>query len=137
LIVLDASTAIDWLFEQTPASASLDAALRDAPVIVPSHWPLEIANTLRSDLRDRKVSIADFHAIIDRLDALDFRIEQPIDVHEIGPLSQFAVTHDLTACDAAYVQLALQQQGILATLDRAMRKAAAFMNIPLLPATAG
>ena len=136
MIVLDASVAIDWLFDWRPAFARSDInlALADVQVIVPSHWPLEICNTLRPDLRNQKISIADFHAIMERLDLLDIRVEPPTDLDEIGPLSQFSVTHDLTAYDAAYVQLALQRQATLATFDRAMRAAATRLNIPLLPA---
>jgi predicted nucleic acid-binding protein len=138
LIVLDASLAVDWLFDWRPAFARSDVnlSLEDVQVVVPSHWPLEICNTLRPDIRDEKISIADFHAIMERLDLLDIRVEPPIDLDEIGPLSQFSVTHNLTAYDAAYVQLALQLHATLATFDRAMRAAAARLNIPLLPAAA-
>jgi predicted nucleic acid-binding protein len=138
LIVLDASLAIEWLFDQSnkAISSNIQDALSTSPVIVPSHWPLEISNTLRPDLRDHKLSIADFHTIMDRLDMLNIRIQHPIDLDEIGPLSQFSVTHGLTAYDAAYVQLALQHQATLATLDIAMRRAATKLNIPLLPAAA-
>ena len=136
MIVLDASLAVDWLFDWRPAFARSDfnMALADVQVVVPSHWPLEICNTLRPVLRDEKISIADFHAIMERLDLLDIRVEPPIELDEIGPLSQFSVTYDLTAYDAAYVQLALHHQATLATLDRAMRTAATRLNIPLLPA---
>jgi predicted nucleic acid-binding protein len=51
-------------------------------------------------------------------------------------MAHFAVTHDLTTYDAAYVQLALHYRATLATLDRAMRAAAVRLNIPLLPAAA-
>ncbi len=71
---------------------------------------------------------------MERLDAVTIHVEPAIDLDEIGPLAQFAVTHNLTAYDAAYVQLASQHQAALATLDRAMRTAAATLNIPLLPA---
>ena len=65
---------------------------------------------------------------------LGIRVEPPIHLDEIGPLSQFSVAHNLTAYDAAYVQLALQLQATLATRDKAMRAAAARLGIALLPA---
>ena len=70
---------------------------------------------------------------MDQFDLLDIRVESPIDLDEISPLAQFATTHDLTAYDAAYVQLALQRRATLATLDRAMRNAAKRLDIGLLP----
>ena len=71
---------------------------------------------------------------MERLDVLAIHVESAVDLDQIGPLAQFAVTHNLTTYDAAYVQLALQNSAALATLDRAMRTAAAALNLPLLPA---
>ncbi|MEW6451235.1 MAG: type II toxin-antitoxin system VapC family toxin [Pseudomonadota bacterium] len=136
MIVLDASLMAAWLLgEQTYAEATgLGTNLADAPVIVPSHWPIEISNTLRTHLKSGHLSIANFHVIMDRLDLVTIRVEPAIDLDEIGPLAQFSVTHNLTTYDAAYVQLAVQHEATLATLDRAMRAAAMKLNIPLLPA---
>jgi predicted nucleic acid-binding protein len=136
LIVLDASLAIEWLLDEKPQSALAHAyqALLGEQLMVPSHWPLEIANTLRPDLRDHKISIIDFRDIMERLDRLDIAVQPPLDLDEIGPLTDFSVTYQLTSYDAAYVQLAFQNAAALATLDRAMRAAAQRLNIPLLPA---
>jgi predicted nucleic acid-binding protein len=83
LIVLDASLTIDWLFEQqiTSPSSSVYGELLRSTVIVPSHWSLEISNTLQPDLRDNKISIADFQLIMERLDGLAIRIQPPIRGH--------------------------------------------------------
>jgi predicted nucleic acid-binding protein len=43
-----------------------------------------------------------------------------------------AVEHGLTACDAAYLQLAKDEQLPIATLDRALAKAATVAAVPLL-----
>lgn len=138
MIVLDASLIAAWLLGESSvaADAALDTYLRDAPVAVPSHWPVEVSNVLRTHLRVGKLSIVDFHDIINRLDLLTVRVQPAIDLDEIGPLAQFAVTHGLTTYDASYVQLALRSSSPLATLDNAMRRAAAALSIPLLPAAA-
>lgn len=81
-----------------------------------------------------RISVSDFHAIMDKFDLLTISVQPSIDLDEIGPLAQFSLTHGLTTYDAAYVQLAVQHEGTLATLDRAMRTAATKLNIPLLPA---
>jgi predicted nucleic acid-binding protein len=138
LIVLDASLMVEWVAGANGRSAFPDIyeALFDSPVLVPSHWPLEIGNALRPDLRSHKLSVADFHTIIEEFDRVDIRVQTSLDLDEIGPLAQFAVSHDLTTYDAAYIQIALQHGAALATLDRAMRTAAAALNIPLLPLSA-
>lgn len=112
----------------------LDLGLRDETVIAPSHWPIEISNVLRTHLKTNRLSISNFHSIVERIDLVTIRIEPSIDLDEIGPLALLAVTNELTTYDAAYVQLAVQHEVKLATLDRAMRTAAAKLNIPLLPA---
>lgn len=108
--------------------------LPDNILVVPSHWPLEISNALRSQVRSKRLSIHDFHDIVERFDLLNIEVQPPLRLDEIGPLAQFAVTHELTTYGAAYVQLALQRRVPLATLDRAMRTAALKLNVPLLPA---
>jgi predicted nucleic acid-binding protein len=136
LIVLDASLIAAWLLGE-PSVASdtgLDTFLRDAPLVVPSHWPVEVSNVLRTHMRAGRFSIADFHAVMDRLDQLTVRVQPPIDLDEIGPLAQFAVAHQMTTYDAVYVQLALHHGAPLATLDRAMRASATKLNVALLPA---
>jgi predicted nucleic acid-binding protein len=135
LIVLDASLMVEWLLGDNRASVARDAyqALAGEPVRVPSHWPLEVSNALRSEIRAGKLPVAGFHRIIEALDALDVRVDTPMNLDEITPLAQFATTHELTAYDAAYVQLALQRGATLATLDGAMRKVARRLQIVLLP----
>ena len=136
MIVLDASVMVAWLLGEPSVArgTELDIGLRDEPALVPSHWPIEISNVLRTHLKAGRLSIADFSSIMDRIDLVTIQIDPSIDLDEIGPLAAFAVANGLTAYDAAYVQLAARHQVKLATLDRAMRVAAAKLNIPLLPA---
>jgi predicted nucleic acid-binding protein len=136
LIVLDASLVIAWLVtEQLPAGdTDVYNDLPDNVLVVPSHWPLEISNALRSRIVGKRLSVVDFHDIMERFDLLNVEVQSPLELDEIGPLARFAVTHELTTYDAAYVQLALQRRVPLATLDHAMRTAATKLNIPLLPA---
>ena len=136
MIVLDASVMVAWLLGEPSVArgTELDIGLRDEPALVPSHWPIEISNVLRTHLKAGRLSIADFSSIMDRIDLVTIQIDPSIDLDEIGPLAACAVANGLTAYDAAYVQLAARHQVKLATLDRAMRAAAAKLNIPLLPA---
>lgn len=136
MIVLDASLVIAWLMTEKLPSGDTDVYndLPDNVLIVPSHWPLEISNALRSRIKSNRISVSDFHDIMERFDLLNVEVQSPLELDEIGPLAHFAGTHELTTYDAAYVQLAMQRRVPLATLDRAMRTAATKLNIPLLPA---
>jgi len=135
LIVLDASLVIAWLVADELPSIESGAydALPDNRCLVPSHWPLEVSNALRSSIRAGRLGLEDAHAIMDRLDLMMIDVQAPLELDEIFPLAQFALTHQLTTYDAAYVQLAFQRRVPLATLDTAMRSAATKLNISLLP----
>ena len=136
MIVLDASVMIAWLLGEASFAqrTELDTRLRDELAVVPSHWPVEISNVLRTHVKSSRLAVSDFHQIIDRIDSVAIQVEPAIDLYEIGPLALFAATNELTTYDAAYVQLAAHHGLKLATLDRAMRDAAMRLNIPLIPA---
>lgn len=134
MIVIDASLVVAWLLEESaPEASSIFETLPDDIATVPCHWALEISNALRSHLKAGELTADDFLVIMEDLDKLHVRIEQPPHPDEIGPLVQFSVEHGLTAYDAAYVQLALRHQAVLATLDKNMRRAAQKLAIPVLP----
>ena len=88
-----------------------------------------------AELRDGRLTVTDFHEMMETFDRFDIQIQASLELDQIGPLAQFAVTHGMTTYDAAYVQLALHHVATLATLDNAMRRAAAQLNIPVLPTT--
>jgi predicted nucleic acid-binding protein len=136
LIVVDASLVVSWLLGEKRDSGAdhLFDAIPDGEAIAPAHWPIEIANALRSPALSGRLSPADFLDIMDDLDKLNVDIEPAIHLGDLVPLAQFAVAHGLTAYDAAYVQLAFQRKAILATLDDAMRRVAQRLDIALLPA---
>ncbi len=102
-------------------------------IVVPSHWPTEIGNALLTNVRRRRIALSDVTAIIDLLCQFELTVSPPLEIGEIENLANFALRHDLTAYDAAYVHLALTQDARLATVDRAMRTAATRLNVSLLP----
>jgi predicted nucleic acid-binding protein len=129
---------VAWLLGESSVAqdTELSSGLRDELVVVPSHWPVEISNVLRTHVRAKRLSISDFHWIIEQIDLVTIQVEPTIDLDEIGPLALFAAANELTTYDAAYVQLAVNHGLKLATLDRAMRRAAATLGVPLLPTAA-
>ena len=134
MIVLDASLvgplAIPDEADDIAEDALLD--LLAAPIIVPSHWRLEVANMLRSALRRRRLTIPQRDDALARLSAL------PVTVDAIGWDAAWTGTivlsdrHDLTPYDAAYVELAIRRQATLATRDKALTKAARAEGISVI-----
>lgn len=136
MIVLDASLVIEWLLgdQNLPSSPDLPQLLGDNRLLVPCHWPVEVANVLRTQMLSKKLTPTGLTEVLVRLDELDINIEPPASLDEIGPLAVFSHLNNLTGYDGAYVQLAYQRGLPLATLDNAMRRAAATLRVSLLPA---
>jgi predicted nucleic acid-binding protein len=117
-VVIDASITLAWCFEDetTDATEELLARVLREGAVAPAHWPLEVANGLRSaeqrgrldevKLRDARWVLTDLPVAIDALD-LGASLEALDDARRLG----------LTVYDAAYVRLARIRGLALATLD--------------------
>lgn len=130
-MVLDASVALSWLFrdELTDISATLFLRSEDG-IVVPAHWPFEIANG--AVVAERKGRVGS--------DVVALWSEQILDVPttveparsdagvEMLPLAR---AHQLTVYDDAYLQLAKQRGMPLATFYRALIRAARSVGVAL------
>jgi predicted nucleic acid-binding protein len=120
-VVVDASVAVEvltanplwldqwthWLVEQTV-------------LLSPTHFTAEVANAL---LRGQRLPGSRVRALLDRLAASGL---ETADRGLAGVLEaiDLAEAHGLTIYDALYLQLALDIDGELATLDKDLRRAA-------------
>lgn len=132
--VLDASTTLAWYFEDE-ASEYADRILlrmRDGGALVPSVWPLEVANGLLAAQRRGRLS----SAAVGRVTEL--AINLPVTVHGVTPglalgaIMEVARSQGLTAYDASYLELAMRQDVPLATQDSELRKAAVQAGVALV-----
>ena len=131
--VLDASVAAAWCYEGTKLAESvLESLSKGAEALVPSLWPLEVANVLLVSERRGRITIAQVTALLRRIARL------PISVIPVGAEQAFeqllplARQQRLTHYDAAYLELALRQGLPIATLDAEIRQAANVTGVPLL-----
>jgi len=132
--VLDCSITMSWLFEDE--SSSYADAVRDLLIesecLAPAIWLLEVINALLVAQRRRRLSKSD------ALKFLEFLFTLPIRVVEIDgrqtafSIHQVAHDHQLSAYDAAYLEIARQESVPLATMDGPLAKAAQRASIPLL-----
>ena len=132
--VIDASIVIAWCFaDETSerADAVLDR-LEHERAIAPAHWPLEVANALRTAERRRRLEPSD----LPRLRAL--LVNLPVDIAPVelstavGGTLEAARTHGLTTYDAAYLDLADVRGVPLATIDDRLRDACARAGVGLV-----
>ncbi len=120
-VVVDASAAIEFL-EGNPAWASIfDAwAAEDRMLLGPTLVLAEVAN---GQLRGRRANAASIRLRLERLVASGL---ETVDrgLADMTEAVDLADRHGLTVYDALYLQLALDVEGELATLDSDLQRAA-------------
>ena len=127
--VLDASVAMSWCFpndptENTPHSRAILQHVEDADIFVPEIWAFEIANGIFVAYSKRKrINEDDIREYVQLLDSLPILVVRGEWLKNIA-LESLARKHNLSAYDAAYLDLALREKLPLATSDQALKNAA-------------
>lgn len=125
-MVVDASTALAWCFPDETSEYADDVllALEGYTILVPAVWNLELANAVLVGQRKKRLNqpeIEGFTTLMESLPVVeDTRTLNEV-VHNVLPLAR---AHELSAYDAAYLELSLRHSAPLATLDGKLRKAA-------------
>lgn len=131
-VVLDASVAVTWVLRDgAPQDAArIDEILLTGFILVPELWHAEVANAFRSALRAGRVDETFVVGVCEQFDQLDIRTD--VVGTQVQRLALSAQEHGLTAYDTAYLLLA-QDRGLpLATLDRALARAAEAAAVELV-----
>jgi len=134
MFVIDASVTLAWCFEDE-SSAAADAVLdrlEREQARAPAHWPLEVANALRTAERRGGLDAADLPRLRALLAALPVEIVPVELATAIGGVLEAARGYELTACDAAYLHLAAVRALPLATVDDRLRDACVRAGVELL-----
>ena len=135
--VLDASVAISWCFpgaptEDTPYSRRVLSELAVNDAIVPEIWAFEIANSIFVAYSKRKrITEQQIHEYLELLKALPIRVETQSLWANVD-LESLARRQNIAAYDAAYLDLALRTNLVLATSDDSLRQAAIAEGIAVL-----
>lgn len=129
--VLDASVAVAWCFERetTPYTEQILEMLSDGEAVVPAIWPFEVANALLRAERHQRVARAETTAFLNRLQALAILVEQETPGRAFREILSLGREHNLSAYDAAYLDLAMRQGLPLATSDQPLAKLASRLGV--------
>ena len=133
-IVLDCSIAVSWLFEDE-ASESTDQIMitvKDKGAYVPNLWHLEVVNVLIQASKQNRLDYTSIPARLDILSRLPIKTDLEMHTRAFSDTLYLAEERRLTSYDAAYLELAFRRKLILATKDKALKKAAEHLEIPLL-----
>ena len=133
-LVLDASLTLAWYFEDE-ATAATDAVLGQvvqAGAIVPALWRLEVANGFQTAIRRKRIDIAYRDASLCELNLLPISIDRSGDVFTWTGTLRLSDRFGISVYDAAYLELAQRRELPLATLDRALGRAAARVKVEVM-----
>jgi predicted nucleic acid-binding protein len=123
LIVIDASVTLAWLFEDERSELAQRAltTLETDEALVPAIWPVEVQNVLLTAERGGRLTVK-AEDLLARIRALRIRVEAPVGID--ASIYDLAKKYELTSYDASYLELALRHACKLATLDKALARAA-------------
>lgn len=134
-LIADISVVLAWMFEeqQTPQALEILKLIESHGLLVPPLWWCELENgVLMGERRGRRTAdeSATFLNLVRKLPIQTDDVAR----HRISDdILRIARLHQLTAYDAAYVELAAREQATLATFDAAIRRCAPAMGIAILP----
>ena len=124
-IVIDASVALAWCFpdEASDFADGVLVALEDRTAVVPCIWSVEIANALLVGERRKRIRQPEVWRFVELLKGLTILEDGQPFADTVSNILPLAREHDLSAYDAAYLDVAVRHAAPLATLDAALRKA--------------
>ena len=129
-IVVDASVTVSWVLDDEfdpLAYAAMHRVDRDGG-IVPQMWHYEVHNSLLIAERRGRSSINATQDGLDRIRGLRIISDRETDFQATLDLAR---AHRLSFYDALYLELALRRNLLLATLDRALARAATSFGLLL------
>jgi predicted nucleic acid-binding protein len=117
--------------ERDAYSQSVLDALVTESAVVPNLWHLEVANTLLVGERRKRSTEANTVQWMSFLASLPIVVDEQTHVHSFRAITTLGRSHNLSAYDAAYLELAMRRGLPLATLDDKLKNAAKAAGVPL------
>lgn len=135
-IVLDASAALSWCFEDQATSASTQAMdlLQTGTALVPAIFNFEIANALVVATRRGLIGSDRATTFLGLISSLRMAIDGRGLHRACYELRALAEQEQLSVYDAAYLELAMRAAAPVATLDGPLRQACARRGVVLVGA---
>ncbi|MGD8836703.1 MAG: type II toxin-antitoxin system VapC family toxin [Desulfobacteraceae bacterium] len=130
--VIDNSIVMAWCFEDETSdyTDAIQELLIVNKAFVPAIWPLEVANLLLVAERKKRISSADSGHFIALLSQLPIEVVGSDRIfHDTLSLAR---QYHLSSYDASYLDLAIHEGIPIATLDKAIIRAAKALKVQLI-----
>jgi len=133
-LVVDASVVLAWCFpdERSEFAYRILDLLEETPAVVPSLWFVEVANAVLVGERRKRLKSADAARFLKLLQSLMVETDSQTAGRALTDTLALARTWNLSAYDAAYLELAMREGLPLATLDDKLRTAARAAGVEVL-----
>lgn len=135
-LVLDASLTLSWYFEDEAipeTDAVLDSVVADGAT-VPALWRPEVANALQMAVRRKRCDASFRDRALAELACMAISIDTETNAFAWTTTLHLAERYGLSVYDAAYLELALRQRTVRATLDGPLRTASVAAGVEVAPA---
>jgi predicted nucleic acid-binding protein len=134
--VVDASIILTWCFpdeETQKAEETSERIALGARVVVPAFWPHEILNALLVGEKRKRLTPELTQAFIADLSRLPVDLDVATGSNVVfNDIQSLCRKHRLTAYDAAYLEIAVREKIVLATVDADLKRAALDEGVQLL-----
>lgn len=131
-VVLDASAALELVFNEIVPGLFSSERMKDVSFVAPWIWRLEVVNAVLVKMRRKLLSEAQAIGALQFLDGLKIAFATEPTSRSLERFAAFARPLQLTAYDAAYVELALSRGLPILTMDRNVRDAAKRLRIEVI-----
>ena len=130
-VVIDCSVSVAWCFpgEKGAYPQVVLDSLATQEAVVPSLWPLEVANALLAGERRKRSTPDETLKSVRFLDSLPITVDDATGGQAFGHTLHLARAQSLSAYDAAYLELAMRRGLPLATLDDTLKTAAEALGV--------
>lgn len=134
-LVIDASATAPLILDDEAGDviAEVIEAIAGGSCIAPGNWPWEMANIIWKTLRAKRVKEAEVDPIRKALATFAVTIDRDSTQAALDRTLDLAIVHNLTAYDAAYLELAIRRKAGLASLDADLRKASRAEGVRVYP----
>ncbi len=133
--VVDSSIALTWCFEDeaSPETDLLFERIRDQGAVVSALWHLEVGNVLLQAERRGRIGRADLTMRLALIAVLPIAVDQETMSRAWRETLLLARAENLTAYDAAYLELAERRGLPLITKDNELGAAAKRLGVIVFP----
>jgi predicted nucleic acid-binding protein len=133
-LVVDCSVVVALALQEPDASrlGDVEAWMVGGGADAPALWCAEVVNSLMTKVRDGALPQAELKGILMDIDGYRIRSHGSAGDNLLR-LHALASKHGLKAYDASYLDTALRVGGTLATLDKALARAAEKEGLLILP----